>query len=106
MDNSTPKRTPKAPSKLPASFAKQNSSLCCGHLAEHSECPSCVHVNNGGRKWTSHYSYKMTEAISLAQDEERNLERNNPRDVNLPCSENTVNMEVWFLNQTVRTAQR
>jgi hypothetical protein len=48
----------------------------------------------------------MTEAINFAQEEERILDRNHPRDVNLPRSQSTVNMEVWFLNQTVRTAQR
>ena len=32
------------------------------------KCPSCVPINNGGRKWTSHYSYKMNVAIDFAQD--------------------------------------
>jgi hypothetical protein len=48
----------------------------------------------------------MAEAINFAQDEERNLDRNNRTDVHLSCSQNTVNMGVWFLNQTGSTAQR
>ena len=45
-------------------------------------CLSIMEEGNG----PVHYSYKMTAAINFGQDEQRNLNRNNPRDVKLPCS--------------------
>lgn len=72
---------------------------------KHSNCPCCVPVNNEGRKWTSHYSYKMKESIHFAQDEERNSDRNNARHESTTFRKyRTYGSEVLKPNSTHSTA--